>query len=257
METRELKHLVFGKRNKLTVKLYSGITNDIIDVLKYFYRNKHKEHITRRILDVGNMVDIDKALMEYNTNMISPLSPYYTSTVVMPVKITEPITQELCCLMLNHIIKHDTSMRVEGNTIGLYSNNNTELSKLGKLLSVIDTRMTEEVIIEGVYSKKSSIDVTYHMLPDGIEEGTIQMSSRLAGYSHRIKLGSFISPEFAQWLLNNESNLRYGPVLKKDLQRKFFYMGGKYFYINSDRMLTLLKMSFSTQITRVDKILIK
>lgn len=94
-----------------------------------------------------------------------------------------------------------------------------------------------------------------------LEQNTIVMTEAMSDWKYRIKFGSKRVPlSFRDWCYNNKDNLRMGPTFINQLSndaRGSLYLDNLYFYIKSEKMLTLVELLVGNCICRVDKIVIE
>lgn len=137
-----------------------------------------------------------------------------------------------------------TRRRIEYHTIAFYSNDYDALFDLGSNLVVGET---------SVYSVK------LYSAPADIEEGEIIMRSpEMEGWKYRVYMNhGSPSTTMMNWLAANRSNLKMGYSLERDIDRtvqRMYVTGGRYFYVKNEHTITLLKLSASDDIKKIDRI---
>ena len=134
----------------------------------------------------------------------------------------------------------DYKLRVQGNSISIYSNDKNWLTTISdtvcatslELFYEPDTKFIEEL-------NSNSILITQDI-----------------GYQFKVTLGQRKgSSEFGKWAENNPTLVKVGPILKEELANLGF-VNGMYFYARDERILQLCQLMLSN-IRRIDKLVVK
>jgi len=133
--------------------------------------------------------------------------------------------------------RDDIKLRIENPRMQIYSNNYEFLERLSnKLLNCIELW---------------SISDEVELLP----ENTIVLE-RPTPYEYRITLASWTHREFANWIENNLDKIKIGTRCLHSI-RTGSYTQGLYFYVLSERYLSMLQLVSHNSIQRIDKIIYK
>lgn len=131
-------------------------------------------------------------------------------------------------------------IRVESNTLSIYSN---DIAWLEKLYSDLDP------------NSLVSIHKPDPNFIDSLEKNTILITENL-GYEYKVTLGYRRgSPEFAQWADKNPKLIKMGKKAKETMLNNG-YVCGMYFYARDERTLQLCNLMLSN-ISRIDKLIVK
>ena len=143
--------------------------------------------------------------------------------------------------LYNHFTKNeDYKLRVEQNTMSIYSNN----------LNWINT-IIKEIDLENLISLHEP-DTNF---VSKLTANTI-IVSQSNGYEYKVTLGNIASGEtFGKWAINNPNLIKIGPALKDALLNNG-YVSGMYFYARDSRTLQLCNLMI-TNIRRIDKLVVK
>jgi len=133
--------------------------------------------------------------------------------------------------------KDDIKIRVENPRMQVYSNDYKFLERLSsKVFNCLELW---------------SISDEVELLP----ENTIVLE-RPTPYEYRVTLASWTHPELANWIENNLDKIKIGSRCLNAV-RNNHYTQGLYFYVLSERYLSMLQLVSHKSIQRVDKIIYK
>lgn len=143
--------------------------------------------------------------------------------------------------LYNHFTKNeDYKLRVEQNTMSIYSNN---LNWINTIIKEIDP---ENLI---------SLHEPDTNFVSKLTANTI-IVSQSNGYEYKVTLGNIANGEtFGKWAINNPNLIKIGPALKDALLNNG-YVSGMYFYARDSRTLQLCNLMI-TNIRRIDKLVVK
>ena len=82
----------------------------------------------------------------------------------------------------------------------------------------------------------------------------------MIGWEYKVTFNSKNVPEaFKDWALSNKRHLKIGPVFLEELTQsnRYLNLSGLYFYVKSEKILTLVQLLVGSCISRVDKITIE
>lgn len=131
--------------------------------------------------------------------------------------------------------KEDVKLRVENPRMQIYSNDYNFLNSLSsKILNSIE-----------LWAPATDVD----LLP----ENTIVLR-RPMPYEYRITLSSWVHRDFANWIENNLDKIKIGKRCLEAVKNNN-YTQGLYFYVLSERYLSMLRLVAHNSIYRVDKII--
>ena len=133
--------------------------------------------------------------------------------------------------------KKDIKIRVENPRMQIYSNDLTFLEKLSTKI----TNCTE------LWSPSEEFPL--------LAANTIVLS-RPMEYEYRVTLSGRTSQEFANWIDNNLDKIKIGKRCIEAIRRGH-YTQGLYFYVRSERYLSLLQLVIGDSIQRIDKVIYK
>ena len=213
-----------------TTKLFWG---------KYLYKlciNNGIGHIFRdRNLSYVREV-LDKLQQQYDSGNPLIIESHYRQTPVM----------ELSFLDARKLYKFlnktdDYTLRIEGSTVAIYSNNREWLHTL-----------------KSAINKKNLLEL-WEPNPDHLSQlnsNTI-IVDKDNGYEYKVTFGPKIADTvgFANWAKNNGKQVRVGPTLMNNLERSG-YVSDLYFYARDEKTLRLCELML-TNIRRVDKLVVK
>ena len=133
--------------------------------------------------------------------------------------------------------RDDIKLRVENPRMQIYSNDEKFLERLsGKLLNCLE-----------LWSVSNEVEL--------IPENTIVLN-RPTPYEYRVTLASWTHPELANWISNNLDKIKIGSRCLNTI-KVGGYTQGLYFYVLSERYLSMLQLVSHKSIQRVDKIIYK
>ena len=133
--------------------------------------------------------------------------------------------------------RDDIKIRVENPRMQIYSNDEKFLERLsGKLLNCLE-----------LWSVSDEVDL--------IPENTIVLN-RPTPYEYRVTLASWTHRELANWIENNLDKIKIGTRCLNTIKTGG-YTQGLYFYVLSERYLSMLQLVAHKSIQRVDKIIYK
>jgi hypothetical protein len=135
----------------------------------------------------------------------------------------------------------DYTLRIQSNTINVYSNNREWLHTLKSAIN------------------KNFVNEMWEPNPKSISHlnaNTI-IVDKDNGYQYKVTLGPGLSDTvgFAAWSLNNQEKVKVGPVLL-DALRDNQWVSDMYFYARDEKILQLCTLMLSN-IRRVDKLVVK
>jgi len=135
----------------------------------------------------------------------------------------------------------DYTLRIQSNTISVYSN---DREWLHTLKSAINKNFVNEIW------EPNPKSINY------LDANTI-IVDKDNGYQYKVTLGPGLSDTvgFASWALNNEEKVKVGPVLL-DALRDNQWVSDMYFYARDEKILQLCTLMLSN-IRRVDKLVVK
>ena len=208
--------------NKYLYKL--GISNPIASI----FRNKNWAY-TSTVLD--------KLQANYEEGL--PLQVTYVMRV-QPLTVQHFLDAQVLYNELSRC-KDDYLIRVESNTLNLYSNDKNWLKKLSyKIKNTVDFVEPRSEFVEYLKANTNTIIVDKDF-----------------EYGYKVTLGGNSVPTtFSDWLINNRDKVKVSNQLIKDIQNKQ-YLAGRYFYLRSENVLMLVKLIIVDSIQRIDRLVSK
>lgn len=136
---------------------------------------------------------------------------------------------------------NDYTLRIEGNTTCVYSNNREWLHTLKSCINKDNWREFWEPNAEDLNILDSNTIIVDHS----------------NGYNYKVTFNSNISDTsgFANWAKNNPNQVKVGPVLMENLERDG-YVNDMYFYARDEKTVQLCSLMLSN-IRRIDKLVVK
>ena len=136
---------------------------------------------------------------------------------------------------------NEYTLRIEGNTTGIYSNNR-------EWLHTIKSSLHKENLLEFWEPDPIGIEL--------LEVNTIIVDTPIL-FQYKVMLGSgtMSLTGFANFAAANPKQIKIGPVLKQELEKNG-YVSGMYFYARDEKVLQLCSLMLDN-IRRVDKIVAK
>lgn len=217
-------------KNLETTKLFWG---------KYLYKlsiNNGIGHIFRdRNLSYVREV-LDKLQQQYDSGNTLVIENYFRQ---IPVK-------ELSFLDARKLYKFlsktdDYTLRIEGSTVAIYSNNR-------EWLHTLKSAINKDNLLELWEPNPGHLSQ--------LDANTI-IVDKSNGYDYKVTFGPKIADTagFANWAKNNQKQVRVGPTLMDNLERSG-YVSDLYFYARDEKTLRLCELMLSN-IRRIDKLVVK
>lgn len=129
-------------------------------------------------------------------------------------------------------------LRVEGTTVAIYSEEKDWLEALKYNVGPTVEEWWEPATL--------------------LQPNTIIMSEAMKGWEYRITFKDKLPEEFKKWALNNLDKIKIGPILRETLEEsRHSYVQGLYFYVKSEKMLSMVSLILGGSISRIDKIVIE
>jgi hypothetical protein len=137
----------------------------------------------------------------------------------------------------NHLI------RCEHNSLIIYTNNKSTLTKLSKKLKTDNVELWEPDV--------NVIDFLQN-------NANIIIVDKPPRFPYKITFGRK-SPnlEFLNWVMNNLNKVQVGPTLMENLSKKSSYIQGQYMYARDENIVFLLQIMIGDNISRIDKLVCK
>lgn len=137
--------------------------------------------------------------------------------------------------------KDDYLLRIEANTIGVYSNDKEWLKRVAyKLKNKKDFTEPQAELVEFLRNNTNTIIVDNNF-----------------GFEYKITLGNNrCPPTFADWLEKNRDKVKVTNQLIEDI-RHGNYVSSRYFYARSENVLMLVRLIILDNMQRVDKLVSK
>jgi len=208
--------------NKYLYRL--GIRNPIASI----FRNKNFSYAS---------TVLDKLQQDYEAG--ESLQVTYVMRV-QPIRVQDFLDAQI---LYNELTRYndDYSIRIENQTVGVYSNDKTWLKNLSyKIKNTLDFSEPNIEFVEYLKQNTNTIIV-----------------DETFGFDYKITLGKERCPTtFADWLTVNKDKVKVSSQLVEDIRNKNF-TAGRYFYIRSENVLMLIKLIIIDSIQRVDKLVSK
>lgn len=137
--------------------------------------------------------------------------------------------------------QNDWTLRIEGATTCIYSNNR-------EWLHTLKSSINKENLLEFYEPNPNHLK---YLEPNTI---IVDISN---GYEYKVTLGSKIGDTsgFANWAKHNPNQVRVGPQLQHNLEHNS-YVSDMYFYARDEKTLQLCSLMLSN-IRRIDKLVVK
>ena len=111
---------------------------------------------------------------------------------------------------------------------------------------------------EWLYQLATEIDVDEWWEPNiTLEPNILIMGPKMKGWEFKVTLGPNIPLDFYNWVDKNHDKIKIGNKLFKCIAQRSSHLSGYYFYVKSEKMLSLITMILSNGIQRIDKIVIE
>jgi len=135
----------------------------------------------------------------------------------------------------------DYTLRIEGHTVCIYSNNR-------EWLHTLKSAMNKNNLLEFWEPDPNHLS---HLEPNTI------IVDKNNGFNYKVTLGNKIGDTsgFANWAKNNPKQVRVGSQLQHNLENNS-YVADMYFYARDDKTLNLCELMLSN-IRRIDKLVVK
>ena len=135
----------------------------------------------------------------------------------------------------------DYTLRIEGTTICIYSNNREWIHTLKSAVNKVNLLEIWE----------PNPDHLSHLEPNTI---IVENSN---GYNYKVTLGNKVGDTsgFANWAKHNPKQVKVGPQLQHNLENNS-YVSDMYFYAKDSKILNLCELMLSN-IRRIDKLVVK
>lgn len=134
----------------------------------------------------------------------------------------------------------DTSVRVEGSLISIFSNDKNWITNLKNNLN--SHRLLE--------FWEPDPKIINHLQPKTIVvEGPVE-------YKYKVTLGPKGEPAFAKWAEKNPQHIRIGESAKREIQEDG-WVNGYYFYAKNDKTLQICSLMLGNSIRRIDTLVSK
>lgn len=130
----------------------------------------------------------------------------------------------------------DFRIRIEGFTIGLFSNDRDWLENLSKSISRSVEEWWEPSIV--------------------LQPNTLVMSPTMKDWGYKITLGSDVPAGFFKWFELNQDKIKAGNTLRSNINHGQTYLSGYYFYVKNEKVLNLVTLVLGPSIQRIDKIVV-
>lgn len=179
---------------------------------------------------------LDKLQQQYEEGEPLVVNRFYRE---MPVKELSFLDARKLYKFLN---KHeDWTLRIEGSTTCIYSNNR-------EWLHTLKSALNKKNLIEFWEPDPNHLSQ--------LEPNTIIVDKN-NGFNYKVTLGNKIGDTsgFANWAKNNPKQVRVGPQLQHNLEQNS-YVADMYFYARDEKTVNLCELMLSN-IRRIDKLVVK
>ena len=204
-----------------------GVTNP----LGFIFRNKNFSH-ARSIIDKLHQGQGSGEPLRYKLDSHSYRSP---------IDLAVEDVHDLKYLLTEFQNQQNFMVRCEQRKLGIFSNDEEWLKQIGKKLDCIcDFYAPEENTINLLLDNKN-----------------ILIKNTPFKFKYKVTLGQgTIDTNFYDWARMNTDKVRCSPNLLKRIKEKA-YVAGKYLYLRDAKVFTLASLFLSTNISRVDRIVLK
>ena len=159
---------------------------------------------------------------------------------VQPLRVQDFLDAQI---LYNELTRYndDYVIRIENQTVGVYSNDKTWLKNLSyKIKNTPDFSEPNTEFVDYLRQNTNTIIV-----------------DKKFGYEYKITLGKERCPSsFANWLDINKDKVKISDLLVEDIRNRNF-TSGRYFYLRSENVLMLVKLIILDSIQRIDKLVSK
>jgi|TARA_B100000586_G_C20062567_1_gene406940 hypothetical protein len=204
-----------------------GITNP----LGFIFRNKNLSH-ARSIIDKLHLNQESGEPIRYKLSADSHRTP---------IDLTVEDVHDLKYLLTEFREEKDFVVRCEQRSVGIFSNNEEWLKRIGKKLDCVCDFYTPE-------------DSTINLL---LDNKNILIKNKPFKFKYKVTLGQgSVDRNFYDWAKMNPDKVRVSPGLLKRIHETG-YVSGKYLYLRDEKVFTLAMLFLSANISRVDRIVLK
>ena len=137
----------------------------------------------------------------------------------------------------------DYLLRCEHQTIIIYTNNLTTLTKLSKNIRTDDIELWEpsKEVVSFLVANANTIII-----------------DKPTDFPYKITFGRKPGKaELADWIDNNSDKVKIGNILLENLRCETRWIQGQYFYVKDEKIIFLLKIMLGDNIGKIDKLVYK
>jgi len=134
-------------------------------------------------------------------------------------------------------------LRCEHQTIIIYTNNLTTLTKLSKNIRTDDIELWEpsKEVVSFLVANANTIII-----------------DKPTDFPYKITFGRKPGKaELADWIDNNSDKVKIGNILLENLRCETRWIQGQYFYVKDEKIIFLLKIMLGDNIGKIDKLVYK
>ena len=200
----------------------------IYNPVAFIFRNKNLSH-ARTIID------------DLQLHQEEPIQYKTCSDALRHIDLTVDELHDLKYLLTQFQDQTDFMVRCEQNKMGIFSNNDSWLKRVGKKL---------DCVCDFYEPADSTIDLL-------LNSKNVLIKNAPFDQKYKVTLGeNSIDRNFYNWPKNNPDKVRVSPGLLRTIQENG-YVKGKYLYFRDEKVLTLAMLFLSGNIGRIDRIVLK
>ena len=200
----------------------------IYNPVAFIFRNKNLSH-ARTIID------------DLQLHQEEPIQYKTCSDALRHIDLTVDELHDLKYLLTQFQDQTDFMVRCEQNKMGIFSNNDSWLKRVGKKL---------DCVCDFYEPADSTIDLL-------LNSKNVLIKNAPFDHKYKVTLGeNSIDRNFYNWAKNTPDKVRVSPGLLRTIQENG-YVKGKYLYFRDEKVLTLAMLFLSGNIGRIDRIVLK
>lgn len=135
--------------------------------------------------------------------------------------------------------KVDYLIRIENPIVNIYSSNEQWLKNIGKKLNANSAFYKPNIELASIIDKL--VDVCFVKRP--------------TDWKYKVTLKNRVSPEFAKWIDTNRDKIKIGKIAYEYIKQNG-YAHGYYFFVKSERVLTMLNLIIGPNIRKVEEVIV-
>tara|TARA_B110000503_G_C7089465_1_gene388754 strand:- start:249 stop:920 length:672 start_codon:yes stop_codon:yes gene_type:complete len=135
--------------------------------------------------------------------------------------------------------QEDYAIRVASPTIGIYSNNKDWLFDINKKIKTESKFYQPLDCVKTLLGTNTPVVIVKRPIP----------------YKYRVTLKNRVPPEFAKWIATNQTKIKIGSTAYDHINKNG-WAHGYYFYVTTEKVLSLLSILIGANIQRVEEVVV-